>query len=93
MSIGDCTESSLSVFAFYGDRSQGGSNEIDLKSTYTTQPKMVHPDFHWPNIFATIFHEFHRQFFLQWLHLNNLCRESIAQDWMQVSQIFRDGYI
>ena len=26
--------------------------------------------------------------FLQWLHLNNLCCESIAQDGMQASQIF-----
>ena len=32
-------------------------------------------------------------FFSRWLHLNNLCRESIAQDCMQVLQIFRDGYI
>ena len=49
---------------------------------------MVHTNFHWPNIFATVFCEFHWQFFLQWLHLNNLCRKSIAQDCMQVSWIF-----
>ena len=58
----------------------------------------VHPDFHWPNILGTNFCEFQWQFFeffckfwesfLQWLHLNNLCCESIAQDGMQASQIF-----
>ena len=41
---------------------------------------VVHPDFHWRNILATVFRKFHRQFFSRWLHLNNLCRESIAQD-------------
>ena len=53
---------------------------------------LVHPDFHWPNILATNFHKFHWQIFnffasfvnfLRLLHLNNLCRKSIAQTFCQ----------
>ena len=35
-----------------------------------------------------IFSQVLLNFFLRWLHLNNLCHESIAQDGMQVLQIF-----
>ena len=35
------------------------------------------------------FCEFHWQFFLRWLHQNNLCRESIAQDCMWVMRVLR----
>ena len=61
---------------------------------------LVHPDFHWRNILATVFVSFtdkfsnflssftDKIFFSQWLHLNNLCHESIAQDGMGVLRIF-----
>ena len=50
----------------------------------------VHPDFHRPNIFTTNFHKFHwpnLTYFLQWLHLSNLCCDSKAQDCMQVLRL------
>ena len=38
--------------------------------------------------FLNFFENLTYNFFSRWLHLNNLCRESIAQDGMQVLQFF-----
>ena len=58
--------------------------------------KMVHPTFtdktfsrpFFTDKFSKIFASFTDKCFSQWLHQNNLCCESIAQDGMRVLRIF-----
>ena len=71
--------------------------------THSTRVQLVNSPFYYfkdgaPRLsltkyFCDCFLQVSLTIFLRWSYLNNLCRESIAQDCMQVLQIFCDVYI